>query len=415
MNYEYRDGTLHVDGVDLRAVADAVGTPCYVYSRADIESRWRAYDGALAGRAHRVCYAVKANHNLSVLRLLARLGSGFDIVSAGELERVLAVGAPARDVVFAGVGKTEREIERALGAGVGCINVESAAEAERVGAVAERLGAVAPLAVRVNPDVDAGTHPYISTGLKENKFGVPADEARVIYEAAARSPSLRPVGIACHIGSQLVSAAPVVDAVRRVVALAESLRHDGIELAHVDVGGGLGVTYRDEQPPDIGAFAAALSAQVPEHYEVVLEPGRSLVAAAGVLVTRVEYVKQTAAKRFLVVDAAMNDLLRPALYQAWHAIRTVAERAPGAVACDVVGPVCESGDWLARERYLDADAGDLLAIGDAGAYGHVMASNYNSRPRPPEVLLEDAGFRVIRPRETLEALLGPERACLDDR
>lgn len=414
MNYEYRDGRLYADGVDLEAIAEQVGTPCFVYGWQGIESRWRAYDEALSPRPHRVCYAVKANQNLALLRRLARLGSGFDIVSGGELERVLMAGARAADVVFAGVGKTAAEIERALGAQVGCINVESAAEAERVAGIAARLGVVAPIAVRVNPDVDAGTHPYISTGLRENKFGVPFAEARAVYRAAADAASLAPVGIACHIGSQLESEAPVVEAVRGVVALAETLREEGIPLVHVDVGGGLGVAYHGERPPAIDAFVNAVAAEVPEQYEIVLEPGRSLVAAAGALLTRVEYVKDMPAKRFLVVDAAMNDLLRPALYEAWHDVRPVAEPTGDAPACDVVGPVCESGDWLARDRCLPAGPGDLLAITETGAYGHVMASNYNARPRPPEVLIESGTYRVVRRRETIDDLVATERDALED-
>jgi diaminopimelate decarboxylase len=412
----YRAGRLQLDGVDLAAVAAAHGTPCYVYSSANIEARWGAYEAAFGARAHRVCYAVKANDNLAVIRLLGRLGAGFDIVSGGELARVLATGARAGDVVFSGVGKRVAEIETALAAGVGCLNVESLDELERVAAAAARLGVVANVAVRVNPDIDAGTHPYISTGLKENKFGVPIDDALALYRRIAGDAVLRAAGIACHIGSQLTSFAPVVDAVGEVVALAGALAAEGIALEHVDVGGGLGIRYRDEEPPVIGELVRAVLDVVPEHYTVMMEPGRSLVGEAGVLLTTVEYVKDTPAKRFVIVDAAMNDLLRPALYEAWHEVRPCNEPAPDAVTlpCDVVGPVCESGDWLARGRELAVTPGDLLAILGTGAYGFAMASNYNARPRPPEVLIENGGARLVRARERVEDLMRSELDLLGE-
>ncbi len=411
---QYIDERLHVDGVDVGDIAAEFGTPCYVYSRAAIEARWREYDSAFGSRAHRVCYAVKANDNLSILRALRQIGAGFDIVSGGELERVLAAGASAADVVFSGVGKTSAEIERAVAIGVGCVNLESAAELERVAASAARAGRRIDVAVRVNPDVDARTHPYISTGLKENKFGVPITEAMALYRRIAELPALRARGIACHIGSQLTTIAPVVDAVREVVAMAGALADTGIELEHIDVGGGLGIRYRDEQPPAVAELVDALLKVVPPHYTVVMEPGRSIVGAAGLLLTRVEYVKHNEARHFVIVDAAMNDLMRPALYQAYHDVRNYRRSAPGdAVLSDVVGPICESGDWLARERELAATAGELLAIMTTGAYGFAMASNYNSRPRAAEVLIDSGSYRLIRARETVDQLLTNERALLE--
>ena len=414
MRHEYREGRLHVDGTDLAEIAAAVGTPCYVYSRVMIEARWRAYDVGFNGRDHRICYSVKANGNLSIIRLLSRLGAGFDIVSGGELERVLAAGAGGEDVVFSGVGKTRDEIVRAIEVGVACINVESRTELERISTAAKAFDRPVPISVRVNPDIDPGSHPYISTGLRETKFGVPLAEVRDMYQAAAEDPWLKPIGIASHIGSQLVSVGPVVDAVRQIVELAEDLRGIGIALDHVDVGGGLGIRYRDERPPEIDAFLKAICAEIPAHYSVAVEPGRSLVGEAGLLLTRVEYLKRTAAKNFVIVDAAMNDLIRPALYDAWHDILPVTEKSAGdeALVCDLVGPVCETGDWLARHRELNAVPGDLLAIMGTGAYGFVMSSNYNARFRPPEVLIETGGFKLIRPRETVSGMLASERDCL---
>jgi diaminopimelate decarboxylase len=407
----YRDGVLHVDGVDLRRIVSALGTPCYVYSRQQLESNWRAYDGAFGTRRHRVHYAVKANDNLSILRVLKHLGSGFDIVSGGELERVLAAGASAADVVFSGVGKSRSELSRAISAGVACINVESRGELERVAELASELQQPVKLALRVNPDVDPKTHPYISTGLKENKFGVPLDEALALYRTIAAHPLLRAAGIASHIGSQLTDIEPVLDAVTQVVNLAESLRAEGIVLEHIDVGGGLGISYQDETPPPIEALVAAVCERVPPHYAVMMEPGRSLIGAAGTLLTTVEYLKTTEVKTFAIVDAAMNDLMRPALYDAWHGVVPLMAPSEGEaqVHCDVVGPVCESGDWLARARDLPAVPGAVLAILDAGAYGFAMTSNYNARPRPPEVLVEGDSFSVIRARESLPALMANER------
>ena len=414
MRYQYRDGRLHVDGTDLAEIAQAIGTPCYAYSRDAIETRWKAYQAGFGARAHRICYSVKANDNLSIIKLLNRLGSGFDIVSGGELERVLAAGGEAQNVVFSGVGKSRDEIDRAVEAGVGCINVESRAELERIALAAKKHDQIVAIAIRVNPDVDAETHPYIATGLKENKFGVPIAEARKLYHASAEDPWLKPVGIASHIGSQLVAVEPVVDAVQQLVTLAEELRAANIELEHIDVGGGLGIRYRDERPPEIGAFLEAICTHIPSDFQVIVEPGRSLIGEAGMLLTRVEYLKSTGVKNFVIVDAAMNDLIRPALYGAWHEVLPVSERNAGAgsAVCDIVGPVCETGDWLARGREMLAIPGELLVITAVGAYGFAMSSNYNARPHLPEVLVEAGGFRVIRARESIAAMLDNERNCL---
>lgn len=416
LDCQYVDGQLALDGVPLEAIASAVGTPTYVYSRSLIEARWRAYDTAFGSRAHRVCYAVKANDNLSILRSLDLLGAGFDIVSAGELARVLASGADAADVIFSGVGKTVREIEDALSTGIGCLNVESIGEIERIAAVASKLGRPAPIAVRVNPDIDAGTHRYISTGLRENKFGIPIEDAPALYRRIASEKWLQARGVACHIGSQLTSAAPIIAAVQEVVALMEGLQVDGIELDHIDVGGGLGISYQDERPPAIADLVAAVIEVVPERYTIVMEPGRSLVGEAGLLLTRVEYAKHAGSRHFVIVDAAMNDLLRPALYEAWHEVRpcTEARLDEPRVLCDVVGPICESGDWLARARELAVQPGDLLAIMDTGAYGFAMASNYNARPRPAEILVHGGDFQVVRPRERTADLFASEQAVLID-
>ena len=408
--FRREDGALLADGVPLPQIAERWGTPAYVYCGDTIAARYRAFDAAFDAHPHRICYAVKANSNLAVLALLARLGAGFDIVSGGELERVLRAGGDPMGVVFSGVGKSRAEIERALEVGIGCFNVESAAELERIEDAARAAGRSAPISVRVNPDVDAATHPYISTGLKENKFGVATDVALGRYRHAAASSTLRVEGIDCHIGSQLVRVEPFVDALARVLALVDRLAEEGIRLAHVDLGGGLGVRYQDEAPPAPDVYARALLEGLRGRSEtLVLEPGRWLVAEAGALLTRVEYEKHHEGRRFLVVDAAMNDLLRPALYEAWHEIVPVIAH-PDRVAgvADVVGPVCESADVLGRERSLDARAGELLAILGAGAYGSGMASNYNSRCRPPEILVRGGEARLVRRRETLEDQLALE-------
>jgi diaminopimelate decarboxylase len=398
---------LCVEQLPLEEVARSVGTPCYVYSRAAIEQAYGQFEQALQGRRALIAYSVKANSNLAVLSLLARLGAGFDIVSGGELARVLAAGGDARRTLFSGVGKTEAEIAQALQAGVQCLNLESEAELDRVAAVAARLGRRAPIAFRVNPDIDARTHPYISTGLRQNKFGVAFGDAEMLYRRAARIAQVEVVGIGCHIGSLMLSAGPFVDAAARIVALAERLQRGGIGLAHIDLGGGFGIRYREESPAPVREFVAgalALLAGRPE--TLIVDPGRAVVGNAGVLLTRVEYVKMGEAKSFLVVDAAMNDLLRPSLYDAWHEVRPVREPPPSApsVTYDVVGPVCESADFLAKERRLTARAGDLLAVMSAGAYGMVMSSNYNARPRAAEVLVDGARMHVVRRREAVEDL-----------
>lgn len=404
------DRRLTWDGVPLAEVAERFGTPTYVYARDVLERNADAFLEAFGHRPHLVCFAVKANGNLAILDLLARKGLGFDVVSGGELERVLAAGGDPSKVVFAGVGKTEAELDLALRSRIRSINVESADELERVAAVAGRLGVVAPVAVRVNPDVDAQTHPHITTGLRENKFGVDPKTARELVRRAATHGNLEPVGIACHIGSQLRELAPFRDAVREVLRLVDELSGSGIVLEHLDLGGGLGIAYRDAEPaPTIAEYAAVLDAELGDRrHTVVVEPGRALAGPAGLLLTRVEYEKDTGAKRFLVVDAAMNDLLRPALYGAHHEVVEVAPREPRGTF-DVAGPVCESADTLARERMLGAVAGDLLAILDTGAYGMVMASNYNARPRAAEVILDGGEMHLVRDRETFAAMVAGER------
>ncbi len=412
MSFAYREGALCAEDVPLEHIAQRFGTPCYVYSRAAIEAAYGEFVRALAGRDAVVCYSVKANSNLAVLALMARLGAGFDIVSGGELARVLAAGADPRKVVFSGVGKTADEIERALAAGILCLNLESEAELARVNEVAGRIGKRAPVAFRVNPDVDARTHPYISTGLKQSKFGIAHAEAERLYREAAGLAHVQLVGIGCHIGSQLTRAAPYVDAAARLLSLVQRIERSGIVLRHIDLGGGFGIRYKDESPEPVSAFLDGVLGVLAGRRETLLvDPGRSIVGNAGVLLTRVEYVKPGQARNFLVVDAAMNDLLRPALYDAWHEVRPVREAPPGVAQAiyDVVGPVCESGDFLAKERRLAAEAGDLLAVMSAGAYGMTMSSNYNSRPRVAEVLVEGASARVVRERETVAQLLALER------
>ena len=411
MSFDYRNGVLCAEDVALDEIARRFGTPCYVYSRAAIEAAYREFTAALAGRDSLICYSVKANSNLAVLALLARLGAGFDIVSGGELARVLAAGGAAAKTLFSGVGKRESEIELALAKGIGCINVESEAELERVARIARGLSRRAPVALRINPDIDARTHPYISTGLRESKFGVAHAEAERLYLRASRMPELELVGIGCHIGSLLLEAAPFVAAAERLGELVDRLAAAGVRLRHIDVGGGIGIRYRkSETPQPIDAFVrGTLAALGSRPQQLVFDPGRSLVGNAGVLLTRVEYVKPGAARNFLVVDAAMNDLIRPPLYDAWHEVRSVrAAENPGTVY-DVVGPVCESADFLARERRLAAREGDLLAILSAGAYGMVMSSNYNSRPRAAEVLVQGANAHLVRRRESMQELFAAEQ------
>ncbi len=407
--FNYRDGELFAEGVALSAIAERFGTPTYVYSRAHIEAQYRSYADALQGVSHLVCFAVKANSNLGVLNLLARLGAGFDIVSGGELERVLAAGGSADRVVFSGVGKTREDMRRALEVGVHCFNVESTDELERLQEVAAEMGLRAPVSLRVNPDVDAGTHPYISTGLKENKFGIAIADAEEVYIRAAQLPNLEVVGVDCHIGSQLTTLEPFLDALDRLLALIDRLGDCGILLRHLDLGGGLGVRYRDEEPPLAGDYIKAIRERVGDRdLALVFEPGRYIVANAGVLLTRVEYLKHTEHKDFAIVDAAMNDLIRPALYQAWMDVTAVQPRAGEGRNYDVVGPICETGDFLAKERTLNLAEGDLLAVQSAGAYGFVMSSNYNTRGRCAEILVDgDQAFEVRR-RETVAELFAGE-------
>jgi diaminopimelate decarboxylase len=405
----YRDGELFAEGVALTALAERFGTPTYVYSRAHIEAQYRSYTEALQGVEHLVCFAVKANSNLGVLNLLARLGAGFDIVSGGELERVLAAGGRADRVVFSGVGKTRADMRRALEVGVHCFNVESADELERLQAVAAELGKVAPVSLRVNPDVDAGTHPYISTGLKENKFGIAIADAETLYVRAAQLPNLDVVGVDCHIGSQLTSVEPFLDALDRLLVLVDRLAECGIHLRHLDLGGGVGVRYRDEQPPVLADYIKAIRERVgSRELALVFEPGRYIVANGGVLLTRVEYLKHTEHKDFAVIDAAMNDLIRPALYQAWMDVSAVTPRDGEGRAYDLVGPICETGDFLAKDRMLDLAEGDLLAVRSAGAYGFVMSSNYNTRGRCAEVLVDGDQALEVRRRETIPELFAGE-------
>ncbi|MBZ0332371.1 diaminopimelate decarboxylase [Halomonas sp. ANAO-440] len=419
-HFEYRDGVLYGEEVPLSRVADEVGTPCYVYSKATLARHFRAYTEALGSHPHLICYAVKANSNLAVLGLLARLGAGFDIVSVGELERVLAAGGDPGKVVFSGVAKQAAEMTRALEVGIKCFNVESRPELERLSAVAQRLGKVAPVSLRVNPDVDAGTHPYISTGLKGNKFGIPVDEALAVYELASTLPGIEIVGLDCHIGSQLTELAPFLDALDRLLLLLERLRERGITVEHLDLGGGLGVPYRDERPPQPFDYAASLLERLGQwphgaNLTLLFEPGRSIAANAGVLLTRVEYLKHGETKNFAIIDAGMNDLIRPSLYQAWQAIIPVDARHPRDSALyDVVGPVCETSDFLGKDRELAIAPGDLLAVRSAGAYGFTMASNYNSRPRPAEVMVDGDTYHVVRQRESIEDLWAGESLLPDD-
>ncbi|CAG8864628.1 Diaminopimelate decarboxylase [Pseudomonas fluorescens] len=406
--FNYRDGELLAEGVALSAIAEQFGTPTYVYSRAHIEAQYRSYADALQGVSHLVCFAVKANSNLGVLNVLARLGAGFDIVSGGELERVLAAGGRADRVVFSGVGKTREDMRRALEVGVHCFNVESTDELERLQVVAAEMGLRAPVSLRVNPDVDAGTHPYISTGLKENKFGIAIADAEEVYIRAAQLPNLEVVGVDCHIGSQLTTLEPFLDALDRLLDLIDRLGDCGIHLRHLDLGGGVGVRYRDEEPPLAGDYIKAIRERVGDRdLALVFEPGRYIVANAGVLLTRVEYLKHTEHKDFAIVDAAMNDLIRPALYQAWMDVNAVQPRDGEGRTYDVVGPICETGDFLAKDRVLNLAEGDLLAVHSAGAYGFVMSSNYNTRGRCAEVLVDgDQAFEVRRRESVAELYAG---------
>ncbi|MDA7972344.1 MAG: diaminopimelate decarboxylase [Gammaproteobacteria bacterium] len=412
-HFQYAGDALHAEQVPLAEIAARAGTPCYVYSRATIERHWRAFDEAFGGHPHRICYAVKANGNLAVLNLLARLGSGFDIVSGGELRRVIAAGGDPGKTIFSGVGKQDWEIREALAAGIACFNIESESEAGRVSALAAEHGRPAAISVRLNPDVDAKAHPYLSTGLRENKFGVDAARAAEIYRRAHADPNLRISGVACHIGSQLTDLAPYRDALRRVLDFADELAGLGIEIDHIDFGGGLGVRYRDETPPTPAEYCEVITREMRARKKtlpVVIEPGRAILGNAGVLLTRVLCIKRGAVSDFCVVDAGMNDLLRPALYQAYQEIVEVERRPRGEAAqYDVVGPVCESGDFLGKARRLNVRESDLLAVRTAGAYAAVMSSNYNARPRPPEVIVDGGEFHLARARESLEDLHRGER------
>jgi diaminopimelate decarboxylase len=407
--FNYRGGELFAEGVALSAIAERFGTPTYVYSRAHIEAQYRAFADALSGMPHLVCFAVKANSNLGVLNVLARLGSGFDIVSRGELERVLAAGGQPDRIVFSGVGKTRDDMRRALQVGVHCFNVESTDELERLQIVAAEMGVRAPVSLRVNPDVDAGTHPYISTGLKENKFGIAIADAEDVYVRAAQLPNLEVIGVDCHIGSQLTTLEPFIDALDRLLALVDRLGDCGILLRHIDLGGGLGVRYRDEEPPLAGDYIKAVRERLEgRDLALVFEPGRFIVANGGVLLTQVEYLKHTEHKDFAIVDAAMNDLIRPALYQAWMDVTAVRPRDGAARVYDIVGPICETGDFLAKDRELALAEGDLLAVHSAGAYGFVMSSNYNTRGRAAEVLVDGTEALAVRRRETVAELYAGE-------
>ncbi|SAL01606.1 diaminopimelate decarboxylase [Caballeronia fortuita] len=415
--FHYVDGVLYVEGVSAASLAEQFGTPLYVYSRDALTRAYHAYADACAGRKATVHVAVKANSNLAVLNVFARMGAGFDIVSSGELARVLAAGGKAENTVFSGVGKTAAEMREALEAGVKCFNVESIPELHALNEVAKSLGKKAPVSLRVNPDVDAKTHPYISTGLKSNKFGVAFADARATYREAHAMPNLDVVGIDCHIGSQITEISPYLDALDKLLELVDQIEADGMSIRHVDVGGGLGITYDDETPPEIGLFVKTLldhiEARGHGQREVYFEPGRSLVGNAGVLLTRVEFLKPGEEKNFAIVDAAMNDLARPAMYEAFHRIVPVVKRDEKAHVYDVVGPVCESGDWLGRDRELAIASGDLLAICSAGAYGFVMSSNYNTRPRAAEIMVDGERARLVREREDVKQLFAGESILPD--
>jgi diaminopimelate decarboxylase len=408
--FTYRDERLCAEGVPLDRIAETFGTPCYVYSRAALEAAYRAYDQALARRDHLICYAVKANSSLAVLNLLARLGSGFDIVSGGELERVIAAGGDPRKTVFSGVGKSADEMRAALAADILCFNVESESELKRLNRIACELGRTASVSLRVNPDVDAKTHPYIATGLKENKFGVAFDDALPLYCSAAGMAGLRIIGIGCHIGSQLTEIPPFVAALQKLLGLVDRLAAERINLTHIDIGGGLGIRYRDEVAPPIADYIHALAACLGSRKQkLLLEPGRSLAGNTGILLARVEYLKHGVHRNFAILDAAMNDLMRPALYDAWHDIQPVLRRGGPVRRYEVVGPVCESGDFLGHDRELSLAEDDLVAIMSAGAYGMTMSSNYNTRPRAAEVMVSGAEMHLIRERESVAQLIAPER------
>ena len=410
--FDYRDDLLHAEDVALPIIAESVGTPCYVYSQAALEQNWRSFDEGLKGRDATIFYSVKANSNLAVLALMAKLGSGFDIVSGGELQRVIRAGGRPEKTIFSGVGKSEEEIRLALEHGIFSLNLESDAELARIHEIASELGVTAPISIRVNPDVDAKTHPHISTGLREAKFGIPFGEARRIYQTAAKLDHINVLGIAVHIGSQITSLEPIVNALERIIDLAEELASDGIKIQHLDLGGGLGVKYQDEQPPDIAQYCEAIGEVLNRRncrLSISVEPGRSITAQAGIMLSKVEYIKKAEIKNFAIVDGAMNDLLRPVLYDAWMDIIPVALRGGRKEEVyDIVGPVCETGDYLGLNRKLAVRSGDLIAVCGAGAYGAVMSSNYNSRPKPAEVMVSGDTFEQIRARESIEQILALE-------
>lgn len=412
-HFEYHNGELFAEQVALADIAASVGTPCYVYSRATLERHWHAFDKAFGDYPHLVCFAVKSNGNLAVLNLLARLGSGFDIVSGGELQRVLAAGGDPAKTVFSGVCKQSWEMAEALEVGVRCFNIESEGELEQLSAVAARLGKVAPISVRINPDVDPRTHPYISTGLQNNKFGLPAERAIAVYRAATNDPNIRISGVACHIGSQLTDLGPYNDALNRLLDVVEELADQGVTIDHLDFGGGLGVRYRDETPPSPAEYWDNLHQQLKKrqvNLPITIEPGRAIVANAGVLLTEVSFLKRSESTRFCIVDAGMNDLIRPALYQAYQEIVPVVEHSDiDPEVYNVVGPICESGDFLGKDRSLRVTPGDLLAVRSAGAYSAVMASNYNARPRPAEVMVDGDQFHIVRQRESIQQLFEGEQ------
>ena len=405
--FQYKNEQLYVEDLPVKQLAEEFGTPLYIYSRATLERHWHAFDSALGKHPHLICYAVKANSNIGILNVMAKLGSGFDIVSQGELERVLAAGGEASKVVFSGVAKSRAEIMRALEVGIRCFNVESIAELHHINQIAGEMGKVAPISLRVNPDVDAHTHPYISTGLKENKFGVSVDEAREVYKLAATLPHVRITGMDCHIGSQLTELQPFLDATDRLIRLIEQLQEDGITLKHLDLGGGLGVTYTDETPPHPSDYAAALLNKLKgyENLEIILEPGRAIAANAGILVAKVQYLKSNESRNFAITDTGMNDMIRPALYEAYMNIIEIDRTLEREKAIyDVVGPVCETSDFLGKQRELAIAEGDYIAQRSAGAYGASMSSNYNSRPRTAEVLVDGDKAHLIRRRENLSEL-----------
>jgi len=405
-HFQYRNGCLYAEEVPLDDIAQRWGTPCYVYSRATLERHWHAFDQAFQNQPHLVCFAVKANSNLAVLNVLARLGSGFDIVSVGELERVLVAGGDPGKIVFSGVGKRRDEMYRALEVGIRCFNIESAPELERLDQVAGEMGLLAPISVRVNPDVDAGTHPYISTGLRENKFGLEVEQALAVYNRATKLKNIQITGIDCHIGSQLTTLSPFLDALDRVLALVSRLKRNGVKLKHLDLGGGLGIPYTNETPPLPSEYVSALQKRLGDSFmEICVEPGRAIAGNAGVLLSQVEYIKPTPHKDFAIIDAAMNDLLRPSLYQAIQEIIPVTQSDDGIPGCfDLVGPVCETGDFLGKERNLKLKAGELLAVRSCGAYGFTMSSNYNSRPRVAEVMVDGDQAHLVRERECIKDL-----------